>query len=264
MKITGNTKLIPIIGNPISQVFSPPAVNKWLASQNIDAVMVGMDINQDGAPAFFDCLKHWNNLIGCSVTFPFKQLAFQKVDEATERSKRLGVVNTIRREPDGRLIGDMTDGLAMIRAIEKTEFKLKNKCAMVIGSGGGSGIAIVEALCIAEVSHLILRETNLKRLNTVRKFVEAFFPNINILDDESFEADIYINATCIGIKETDKFPLEESLIHSNGVYCDVVTKSPHTPFIEAAINCNAVFVTGADMGLAQIELQMSHFGCYTD
>lgn len=260
MNITGKTKIIPIIGNPISHVFSPPAVNEWLHAREIDAVMLGIDIAPNGAPKFFDTLKDWNNLIGCSVTFPYKQLAFQSINDATECSMRLGVVNTIRRDADGRLIGDMTDGRAMIRAIKKTGFDLKNKKAMVVGSGGGSGIAIVESLCFAGVSHIFLSEINKKRLIKVRKLIEDYFPKVKTFETGNFEADIYINATCLGLNKSDALPFEMSQMSETSIYCDVVSSVNTTSFIKAAINKNAIVVTGADMGYAQIELQMSHFG----
>ena len=260
MNITGNTKFIPIIGNPTSHVFSPPAVNQWLSDNKIDALMLGLDIAPDGAVGFFDSLPYWNNLIGCSITFPYKQLAFEKIDDATESSKRLGVVNSIKREINGKLIGEMTDGQAMIRAIKKTGFRLNNKKAMIVGAGGGSGIAIVEALCIAGISHLILKDINNNRLLASYKLVKDYFPNVKIIDDDNFITDIYINATCLGINENDALPFDISLITNDGIYCDVVTNISNSKFIKLAIDKNAIVITGTDMGQAQIELQMAHFG----
>ncbi|MCA3039221.1 MAG: shikimate dehydrogenase, partial [Rhodocyclaceae bacterium] len=39
---------------------------------------------------------------GCVLTYPHKQAAAALVDQATPIARRLGVVNLIRREPDGR------------------------------------------------------------------------------------------------------------------------------------------------------------------
>ncbi len=44
------------------------------------------------------------------MTVPFKEEAFARADELTERAALAGAVNTLMRLEDGRLLGDNTDG----------------------------------------------------------------------------------------------------------------------------------------------------------
>ncbi|MGR6783164.1 shikimate dehydrogenase, partial [Aeromonas veronii] len=47
---------------------------------------------------------------GANITVPFKEEAFARSDELTERASLAGAVNTLKRLEDGRLRGDNTDG----------------------------------------------------------------------------------------------------------------------------------------------------------
>ena len=58
-------------------------------------------------------LRHSPSLIGCSVTYPHKQVAFDAVDHRTGRAERLGALNTIRRELDGSLTLTQLDLLTL-------------------------------------------------------------------------------------------------------------------------------------------------------
>ena len=44
------------------------------------------------------------------MTVPFKEQAYRMADELTERARRAGAVNTLKKLEDGRLLGDNTDG----------------------------------------------------------------------------------------------------------------------------------------------------------
>lgn len=226
--------------------------------QQIDAVMFAMDISSSGAKEFFGMLRNWENLAGCSITYPYKQLAFELVDEATERATRLGVVNTIRRENDGRLVGDMTDGVAMVTAIRERNISLEGKTAQVVGAGGGAGRAIVDALCGAGVSRIVLQESDGQRAAEIVALVQLNFAEVSI--DNTPDVDIYINATSLGMKSDDRLPLKCDDISAGRIYGDVVTRPVMTPMLQLANQCGAMIISGADMGQAQVELQMAHIG----
>ncbi|MBL4787227.1 MAG: shikimate dehydrogenase [Cohaesibacteraceae bacterium] len=260
MIISGQTKCCPIIGHPVAHVFTPPVINAWFEMQQIDAVMFAMDISSSGAKEFFKMLRNWENLAGCSITYPYKQLAFELVDEATERATRLGVVNTIRRENDGCLVGDMTDGVAMVTAIREKNFPLEGKTAQVVGAGGGAGRAIVDALCGAGVSRIVLQESDGQRADEIEALVQFNFAEVSIDNTAGFDIDVYINATSLGMKPDDALPLKCEDISAGRVYGDVVTRPVMTPMLQLADQCGAMIISGADMGQAQVELQMAHIG----
>jgi shikimate dehydrogenase len=59
---------------------------------------------------------------GANVTVPFKEEAFARADELTERAALAGAVNTLKRLEDGRLLGDNTDGIGLLSDLERLGF----------------------------------------------------------------------------------------------------------------------------------------------
>lgn len=59
---------------------------------------------------------------GANVTVPFKEEAFARADELTERAALAGAVNTLKRLEDGRLLGDNTDGIGLLSDLERLSF----------------------------------------------------------------------------------------------------------------------------------------------
>ena len=255
MRITGRTKIMPIIGFPVGGVFSPPAINRFFEENGIDAVMYGMDLAPEAVEAFWSVMRGTENMAGCSITYPHKQAAFQAVDDMTTRAARLGALNTIRREPDGRLFGEATDGQAMIAAIARAGFDLQGRSAQIAGAGGGAGRAIADALCEAGIRSLVLRETDTERHKAVIASLREHWPNVE-LSEHADPCDILINATTLGKCGGDPLPFSEDEIGAATLCCDVITSPGDTQFVTAAKRRGAIVVDGNGMGFGQIEVQL--------
>lgn len=255
MPITGTTQIFPIIGSPISGVFSPPAFNLLFQDRGLDIAMVPMDIPTAGVSTFWDLLRSSGNMIGCSVTYPHKQAAFAAMDDCTPRASRLGAVNTVRCE-NGRLIGDATDGLAMCAAIDATGIPIKGGVAHILGAGGGAGVAIVYALCERGISELILDETDPTRAQSVKDLLARFWPDVTVSEVPK-QASVFINATTLGKSRADALPFREEDIKSATLVCDVVTRDTPTQLCELATSCDIPTVTGDQMGQGQLDVQLA-------
>lgn len=59
---------------------------------------------------------------GANITVPFKEEAFARSDELTERASLAGAVNTLKRLEDGRLLGDNTDGIGLLSDLKRFKF----------------------------------------------------------------------------------------------------------------------------------------------
>ena len=149
--IRGSTELVAIVGSPIAQVKSPENFNTWFASNGCDLAMLPIDLQETALEAFVGSLRGWQNLRGCVVTVPYKQALANRVDGLSERAAALGSVNVIRRERDGRLLGDNVDGAGFLGAAHKHGFEPAGKRALVIGCGG-VGSAIAGALVVGILS----------------------------------------------------------------------------------------------------------------
>ncbi|MCA0919951.1 shikimate dehydrogenase family protein [Pseudooceanicola nanhaiensis] len=256
MQITGKTKYIPIIGHPAWKVVSPPAINARLAEERVDAVMTALDVTPEALPAFWTLLRSSETMLGCSITFPHKQPAFDEVDSRTDRADRLGALNTLRRGADGSLTGDATDGLALCAAIAAAGHDLAGRSARIVGAGGGAGLAIVDAFCEAGVTALVLAEADPARLDAVMDLLVTHWPRVALLAPDS-PVDVQVNATTLGLKETDTLPFTDAELQSAAFVCDIVGPAGQTVMTRRAAALGTPVVDGAAMGEGQVAAQLS-------
>ena len=74
---------------------------------------------------------------GLNITVPFKLDAFRLADQLTPRAELAGAVNTLKALPDGKLLGDNTDGVGLVRDLTKNlQWVINNKRILVLGAGG--------------------------------------------------------------------------------------------------------------------------------
>ncbi|WP_033070104.1 shikimate dehydrogenase family protein [Thalassospira australica] len=259
--ITGTTMCYPLLGHPVAQVSTPPTINGWFAEQSIDAVMFAVDTPPATAEEFFRMLRTWQNCGGCSVTVPHKQVAFRVVDELTARAHRSSSVNIISRLDDGRLIGDMTDGLAMVEALRLNGVTLSGKSVMLVGGGGGAGAAIADALCESGVANLHLVERDEKRRDYICSALKSAYRDVSIslaAADVPESVDLAINATALGMQQIDPLPFDPRIVRKDGIVADVVTKPAETALLRTAERLGRRIQSGKEMATAQLEFQMRH------
>jgi hypothetical protein len=166
LMIQGSTELVAIVGSPIAQVKSPENFNRWFADHQQNVAMLAIDLAPSALQNFIQTLRGWQNMRGCVVTVPYKQLLANRLDSLSERSAALRSVNVIRREADGRLVGDIVDGegFSMPRANTRS---IPSTGRLVIGTGG-VGSAIAYSLCQAGVSHLVISDLSQARRSAGR------------------------------------------------------------------------------------------------
>lgn len=129
--VSGFTQVVAVIGHPITQVKSPENFNRYFADQQMDSVMIPVDIAPQAVADYLQALRGWHNMSGVLVTVPHKQRAAALVDELTPRAQHLNAVNVIRKLADGRLQGDMLDGVGFQLAAEATALtpQVKKRCS---------------------------------------------------------------------------------------------------------------------------------------
>ena len=124
-----------VFGNPIGHSKSP-LIHRLFAEQtgqqlSYEALLAPLDDFAGCARAFFA------EGLGGNVTVPFKEEAFRLADQLSERARRAGAVNTLKKLEDGRLLGDNTDGAGLTRDLQDNAgFSLTGKRILVLGAGG--------------------------------------------------------------------------------------------------------------------------------
>jgi shikimate dehydrogenase len=233
--VTGQTIVIPLVGHPVSQVKSPGPMNRWFDDQGIDAVVIPMDIRPEKVEAFFEVVRAMENCAGCSITMPHKQVAFVASDEVSERARRAKAVNTIRRTATGRLIGDMTDGLAFVSSLKGKGVDVAGRNVLLVGAGA-AGTAIAFELATEKAAAIVVLETDQLRQRGLISELQRYHPDVVVHPrvPEDFHIDIAINASPVGMDEADPLPYPIDSLGGALIVADAVTKPAMTPWLKAA------------------------------
>ena len=136
---------------------------------------------------------------GANVTVPFKEEAFERADELTERASLAGAVNTLKRLEDGRLLGDNTDGIGLLSDLERLSFIKPGFRVLLIGAGGASRGVLLPLLSL-DCAVTITNRTFSRAEALAALFAHTGSVSSVALDDLiHHEFDLIINATSSGI-----------------------------------------------------------------
>jgi shikimate dehydrogenase len=260
--ISGRTTVLTIIGHPIAQVRSPTTLNPQFRQRGIDAVLVPVDLAPAGLVQFLGALRDWHNAAGTIVTVPHKMPCAGLVDGLTDRARLLGAVNMIRREPGGRLIGDMSDGQGFVAALRAQGFDPLGKRAAVYGAGA-VGRALLLSLTEAGVDHVAFHEPDAGRRSALIALAEAagvagrFSAEIG---SRLGDVHLAINASPVGMGAGGAMPFDPARLTPGALVADVVTEPVETALIKAARAHGCRVQTGLAMSDAQIGTQLAYFG----
>ncbi len=256
MLVTGTTAVVAIIGNPIVQVKSPGAMNRYFADHGLDATLMPMEIAPDAIPGFVAMVRRWTNCKGIIVTVPYKQVVAPLLDALTPRAARFSTVNVFRRDPDGTLTGEMFDGVGFIAAAAHHGVDPAGKRAAVVGAGGVA-CAIANSLCETGVSHLAIQDLDTAKQDALIAKLRDAFPAIEIVAGVATTAglDILVNGTPVGMNGDPRLPLADAELSGLGAHCfvaDVVTAPTITPFLAFAQARGCTIQTGLEMTETQL------------
>jgi shikimate dehydrogenase len=169
---------------------------------------------------------------GVNVTVPHKEAAFALVDETSEPANAAGAVNTISFR-GGRLRGDNTDGVGLIRDLTVNEHvALAGRRVLVLGAGGAAR-GIVGPLLASQPAELVVANRTKQRADDlVAQFHSPAGVSTAAFDELAKLApfDVLLNATSAGLKgEAPPFP--GSLVGEGSICYDLVYSLKDTPFV---------------------------------
>lgn len=262
--VSGFTQVVAVIGHPITQVKSPENFNQFFASQRMDKVMIPVDIAPEAVADYLNALRGWQNMSGILVTVPHKQRVAGLLDTLTPRARHLNAVNVVRKLADGRLEGDMLDGVGFLRAADAHGFAPAGKRALLSGCGG-VGSAIAWGLCEAGIHSLALYDRDDASRQRLENRLATHFPTVHLtaLPDSLAGIDLLINGSPAGMAGFDPLPLGQPLLDTLTAathVADVVTAPVMTPLLTFARDRGCRTQTGPEMALAQMQLMGQFIG----
>lgn len=264
MRVDGRTELIALIGHPTHTVKSPMIYNPHFESAGINALVMPMACRPEHFTALMRSLFALENTRGALITMPHKVATLALLDEASVAVKVAGSCNAVRRDADGRLIGDMFDGEGFVRGVRRKGLPLAGASALVVGSGG-VGCAIAASLAGAGVDTLALFDANEASAQALAERLRRHHPALQVRvgskDPQGF--DLVVNATPLGMNADDPLPLDVDRLSPHTLVGEVVMKAEMTPLLQAAQARGCAVQIGTDMLFEQIPAYLEFFGLPT-
>ncbi|MFT8321869.1 MAG: shikimate dehydrogenase [Bacillus sp. (in: firmicutes)] len=261
-RITGKTKLIGLLGTPISHSKSPKMHNEAFAKLGLDYVYLAFDVNNEQLPKVIEGYRALN-VRGSNVTMPNKTLVCNYLDKLSPAAEMIGAVNTIVND-DGVLTGHITDGTGYMRALKEAGIDIIGKKMTIAGAGGAATAICIQAALdgVKEISIFNRKDENYSRaektvqeINSKTDCKASLFDldHTEALRNEIADSVIFTNGTSVGMKplEGQSVITDPSMLRPDLIVSDVVYMPEKTKLLEMAEAQGCRIINGLGMMLWQ-------------
>ena len=219
--ITGKTKLIGIIADPIDHVIAPRFANPLFQKFNLDWFLIPLNIKPDNIKSIKNILLNVPNIIGCQLTIPHKELILEYCDELGKYSKISKSVNSIKLFKN-RLIGESFDGYALIKSQKKNNINIYGKDVFILGSGG-AGRSVAFSYCYEKPNKITLFDKHLDKSQKLCADIKKYFSDIEVdVNSDYKNSDIICNCTPLGLHLNDPEPFDLYQIDLSTIVIDII------------------------------------------
>jgi shikimate dehydrogenase len=259
--IDGATHLYVIVGHPIEQVKSPLTFNPRFAAAGVNAVLVPADVKPEEFASAVHGFKAIRNLDGIIITVPYKARALALVDEVGPTGQKVGAINAMRPRKDGRWIGDMFDGVGLLRGLAQEGLSVAGQRILLIGAGG-AGSAVAIAFAEAGAASITIHDIAGAKSADLIKRVASAYPSCQARDGSPIAAghDVIVNATPVGMAPGDGLPAEIGALEPSQLVVDIIAKPEITPLLAFAKASSCRTVGGKAMLAGQTTELERFFG----
>ncbi|HEY1583650.1 MAG TPA: shikimate dehydrogenase [Chthoniobacterales bacterium] len=255
-----------VIGDPIAPSLSPQMQNAALEKSGLDLQYARFQIAPNELEEALALLRQ-HEFIGVNLTTPHKIAALEFVDEVEERARKIGALNTIAFR-DHVSLGRNTDAPGFVRALrEAFSVDLHDLRVLLLGAGGGAGRALAYQCAFENCERLVLVNRTLEKAQALARELAGYFSGPRVLGPEArLEAvpweegalraqlartDLVVNATNLGLKQSDRLPLSPALLAPHLMIYDLVYQTHQSRLLAAAAEAGARGANGLTMLLQQ-------------
>ncbi len=253
---SGETRLFPIIGDPIIYARSPERLSAGFARRGHNAICIPLHVTGPDFEAVMRGLTHTQNVDGLLVTMPHKFTAFAHCATVSETARLLNGVSVMRRNADGSWHGDTQDGLSFVKAQIDAGAKPDGARVLLIGAGA-AGSAIAIALLEAGVRELIIHDSSEPRAEQLAAVLGAMGRGrVTAGPADPTGCDMVCNATPMGMAEGDPLPIDPKLLKASMFVGDVIAGHGLTQFLKLAQAAGCKTADGDQMVEAVQEMML--------
>ncbi len=243
-----------VIGWPIKHSRSPIIHNHWIKHLGIEGSYEKQAVAPDDAPQFLASLKD-HGFVGCNVTVPLKEIAFQTAQIKEPSAMAVGAANTLWLDDQDRLCAGNTDTYGFMTHLETSAPKWQgdNQSPVTILGAGGASRAIVYGFLKAGVKHIHIYNRTPQRAIELAK---AFGENVEVKNwdqrqESPQQSAVIVNTTTIGMNATGSLDIDFKNANPNCVVCDIVYVPLETELLKNAKAKGLKTVDGLGMLLHQ-------------
>lgn len=241
MTITARTRVIALLGDPVTHSLSPRMQNAAFRAAGLDAVYVAIRCRAEDVPGLITALALSGG--GGNITVPHKAVA-AGVGTPSPRVARLGAANVFGATPDGTpAVGNTdVDGiLALVRRLA-----IPAVTWGVVGTGG-SARAVAGAALEAGVA-LAVQSRSAERAAAFT----AWCATLGVAMAPMETATLLINATPLGLRADDALPVDlDTMPQLCGVLDLTYRADGPTTLVESARRRGLAAEDGREMLLVQ-------------
>jgi shikimate dehydrogenase len=254
--LSGETRLFPIVGDPIIYAKSPERLTLGFAARGHNGICVPMQVRQGDLDGSMRGLSLTGNVDGLLITMPHKTTSFAYCATSNERASLFGVVSVMRRNQDGSWHGDMLDGLAFVKAQVDQGAKPEGARVLLVGAGA-AGSAIAVALLQAGVRELVIHDTDPARVAYLVPLLSSLGRGQVLAGPaDPNGCDMVCNASPMGMADGDPLPVVGNLLSTSMFVGDVIAGHGETPFLRAAREAGCKTADGDQMVEAVQEMML--------
>ncbi len=257
--LTGKTRLLAVIGDPIGHSLSPLMQNAALAELGLDYAYVALRIAGADLPVALDGFRAIG-LYGFNVTIPHKQAVLPLLGQVSAVAEAVGAVNTVWWDGD-RWCGTNTDVEGFLSPLRPLARDWSRQRAVILGNGGAAR-AVVAACQMLGLAETWVVGRDPERLAAFeRSFADSpLRGNLHTalgseLERLLPEAGLVVNSTPIGMSpQTDASPLSEAqaaLLDPAAIAYDLIYVPSPTRFLQQAAARGCTTFDGLEMLVGQ-------------
>lgn len=248
-------KIYGLLGYPVKHSLSPLMHNAAFKALGINAEYRLFEIKPEQVEDFLKYLSQ-NNISGLNVTIPYKERVIPFLAHLSDEAKLISAVNTIRVSGDSSE-GFNTDGEGFLRHLtEDLGFSPIGKMIAIIGAGGAAK-AVSVYLSKLKPKKLAIYDIDKAKAKALISHLKENFKDVEFILADSIEelkiqnSDLLVNATPMGMKETDPCLVNEKFIHNNLLVYDLIYEPKETKLLKLARLKGAKVANGLGMLLHQ-------------
>ena len=244
-----------VVGHPIAHSRSPLIHGHWLAEHGIAGSYERIDVAPEAFAGFVSRLAD-EGFAGGNVTIPHKEAAHALAHRLTPRAERIGAVNTLVVEGDGRILGDNTDAPGFVAHLDQSLGlawpERTGGSALVLGAGGAAR-AIVVGLVERGLERIVVANRSPERAATVAALAPGCAEAVawSEIPGHLPEAGLLVNTTSLGMVGHPPLDVDLAPLPARAAVADIVYAPLETRLLAEAQARGLAAVDGLGMLLHQ-------------